>query len=78
MSMHREGFVEVYDTRTGDKLPNPVPPHHVTHPVLGRHLSLTPRTKADQSGLSAGSVPSGAEQIPASGDTTTSKTPKEK
>ncbi len=39
-------LVEVYDTRTGKKLPNRVPLKAVGDPVVGPHLSLTPRQKA--------------------------------
>ena len=36
----------VYDTRTGAKQPNSLPLRIIEHPVLGRHLSLTPSVKA--------------------------------
>lgn len=39
-------LVQAYDTRTGDKLPHLVRDAAVSHPVLGKHLSLTPRQKA--------------------------------
>lgn len=39
-------LVEAYDTRTGKKLPNRVPAKAVGDPVVGPHLSLTPRQKA--------------------------------
>lgn len=39
-------FVDAYDTRTGTKLPYLVPEHWIKHPVLGKHLSQTPRSRA--------------------------------
>lgn len=39
-------LVEAYDTRTGDKLPHRVTEAAVNHPVIGKHLSPTPRQKA--------------------------------
>lgn len=39
-------LVPAYDTRTGEKLPYFVPEHHITHPVLGKHLSRTEPTKS--------------------------------
>lgn len=41
-------FVDVYSTRTGRKLPKPVPEHWLEHEVLGRHLSTLPSRKAGQ------------------------------
>lgn len=37
-------LVEAYDTRTGRKYR--VRPEAVGHPVIGKHLALTPRAKA--------------------------------
>lgn len=39
-------LVDVYDTRTGKKLPNRVPLKAVGDPIVGPHLSLTPRAKS--------------------------------
>lgn len=41
-------FVDAYDTRTGTKLPYLVPEHWIKHPVLGKHLSQTPRSKKER------------------------------
>lgn len=41
-------FVDAYSTKTGKKLPNPVPEHYLDHPVLGRDLSRLPSRKAGQ------------------------------
>lgn len=35
-------FVEAYSKTTGAKLPKPVPEAWITHPILGRDLSLLP------------------------------------
>lgn len=35
-----------YDVRTGAKQPNSLPLRIINHPVLGKHLSLTPSAKA--------------------------------
>ena len=39
-------LVHAYDTRTGQKLAHQVPASWIGHPVLGRHISRTPRQKA--------------------------------
>lgn len=39
-------LVHAYDTRTGKKLAHQVPAKWIGHPILGKHLSLTPRQKA--------------------------------
>lgn len=39
-------LIDAYDKRTGDKLPHRVTEAAVDHPVLGEHLSRTPRQKA--------------------------------
>lgn len=88
MSMHRAGFVYVYDNRTGEKIPNPVPEHYIGHPVLGRNLSLTPTEKAEAGKTADDTAPQSVPTIPpgpvgkspASGDTNTNQgtTPKEK
>lgn len=82
MSMHRKGFVYAYDTRTGEKIPNPVPEHYIGHPVLGRNLSLTPTEKASTADQSVPTIPPGpVGKSPGAGDTTTNNpgsTPKEK
>lgn len=41
-------FVDAYSTRTGRKLPKPVPEHYFDHPILGRNLSRLPSRKAGQ------------------------------
>jgi hypothetical protein len=38
-------FIDAYDTRTGEKLPNQVPEHF---PDLYDHLSRTPKSKATE------------------------------
>lgn len=44
--MSEPRFVDAWNRKTGKKLPHPVPEHWLTHPVLGRDLSKTPRQKA--------------------------------
>lgn len=39
-------LIDAYDTRTGQKLPHRVNDAAVDHPVIGKHLSRTPRQKA--------------------------------
>lgn len=41
-------FVDAYDTRTGKKLNHSVPAAWIGHPVLGVHLSETPRSKSER------------------------------
>lgn len=50
-------LVQAYDTRTGEKLPHRVRDTAVNHPVLGKHLSMTPRQKAGKRAASKQSVP---------------------
>lgn len=70
-------FVEVYSTRTGRKLPAPVPRHYLDHPVLGRNLSLTPRQGATTGlpGIPAPAIPAGPTSAPSTGDDTTTTVP---
>ena len=49
-------LVPVWDTRTGKKLPNPVPAHWVGHSKLGPHLSKTPRQKAAEKAATSGTT----------------------
>ena len=42
------GFVDVYSTKTGRKLPKPVPEHYLEHERLGRNLSTLPSRRAGQ------------------------------
>ena len=59
-------LVEAYDTRTGKKLPNRVPAKAVGDPVVGPHLSLTPRSKA--AGKKAALPPADTTTAPDAGD----------
>lgn len=43
MTGHR--MVDVYNTDTGKKLPNPVPERWLDHPVLGQNLAVTPSAR---------------------------------
>lgn len=49
-------FVDAYDTRTGRKLPHLVPEARLDHPVWGRYLARTPRSKAPAATTSAASL----------------------
>lgn len=59
-------LIDAYDKRTGRKLPQRVPEHFIGHPVLGEHLSKTPRQKAADTRKAA---PAATPKAPAAGDT---------
>ena len=57
-------FVSVYDTRTGAKLPKPVPRSWVGHPVLGEYLSTTPKAAAAQAAAVPPATPGSPASVP--------------
>ncbi|WP_159622674.1 hypothetical protein [Ruania rhizosphaerae] len=68
-------FVDAYDTRTGKKLQHRVPEYFIGHRKFGRHLSKTPRQKAQepkpQTGTDAAKVTEPATQESPTGANTT-------
>lgn len=61
-------FVSAYSTRTGKKLPAPVPERWLDHPVLGEHLSKTPRRRAREAATAQVEVKAPTTEAPAAGD----------
>lgn len=61
-------FVRAYDSRTGQKLEHLVPERHIDHPVLGKHLSRTPRSKARSKAPEIDPVEPNNPEAPAAGD----------
>lgn len=59
-------LVDAYDTRTGKKLPHRVRREAVGDPVVGPHLSLTPRAKAAE--RKAPAKPAVAPTAPTTGE----------
>ncbi|GAA1992909.1 hypothetical protein GCM10009718_33290 [Isoptericola halotolerans] len=60
-------LVDAYDNRTGKKLPNRVPAKAIGHPVVGPHLSRTPRSKAAGK-KAAPSAPAKSTETPVAGE----------